>query len=172
MNVQRVYTSLLALSLAFSLTAAPARGKDAPAEQPRAAAGCKATSVDLTNPALVALLQKMNDVRPASTIRVEENGEGAERTRVATQDFESTTPDTATPVKTTVTCTSGTCLGLNCAVVGCDPITVNGQTGCSPCNCVPVPPAITCSTNSCTCTKVTTQTPGTPAAPGSETTEP
>lgn len=142
--------------------------KAAPAKEPKAAEHCKAIAIDLTDPAVVALLQNMRDARPVGEARVEVKGVGAGLTRVAAQDFEATPVDNPVPVKTTTTCTSGTCLGLNCAVVGCDPITVNGQTGCSPCNCVPVPPAITCSTNSCTCSKVTVTTPVTPA-PGNGT---
>ncbi len=166
-----------ALLVTAFCTVGPASAKDVPAEpKPSpAAARCTPVAIDLTNPAVVALLQNTQSARPVSEIRVETQGKGATFTRVARQDFEIAPVDpptptptpapTPTPIKTTVTCTSGTCLGLNCAVLGCDPFTVNGQTGCSPCSCTPVPPAITCGTNSCTCTKVTTVTPTTPASP-------
>jgi hypothetical protein len=168
---KRILCLAAALVLIVVWAAGPGSAKDASAQAPKAAEHCNAIAIDLTDPALVAKLQNTRDARPVSDVSIEVKGEGADRTRIASQEFESTPEDTPAPaptpapVKTTVTCTSGTCLGLNCAVVGCDPTTLNGQTACTPCDCVPVPPAITCATGSCTCTKTTVTAPATPVTP-------
>lgn len=166
---------IIAGTLLITVICGTGAAKAAPAQEPKAAGHCKSISIDLTDPAVVALLQNMRDARPVSDVRVEVKGEGAERTRVAAQDFEVTPVDNPTPVKTTTTCTSGQCSGSTCAIVGCDPFTINGQTGCSPCSCVPTPGGLICTPNSCTCSKVTVTTPVTPApgtGTGSTTEEP
>jgi hypothetical protein len=156
---------IIAGALLITVVCGTRAAKAAPAAEPKTAGHCKSISLDLTDPAVVALLQNMRDARPVSDVRVEVKGEGRERMRVSAQDFETTpvTPvDNPTPIKVTTTCTSGQCSGSTCAIVGCDPITYNGQTGCSPCSCVPTPGGLICTPNSCTCSKVTVATPVTP----------
>jgi hypothetical protein len=155
------------LILAFTLAAAARPASGAPAEQPKAAAGCRSIAVDLTDPATVALLQNAQATQPVGEIRVTENGQGADRMRSAAQDFEVTSDDQPA-IKLTITCTSGPCAGFGCAVVGCNPIMVRGEPACNGCSCVPIPPALLCTPNACTCTKTSVVTPATPTQPGSE----
>lgn len=118
-----------------------------------AKSSCRPIAVDKTGSDIATLMANAQGVTPVSSVEVS-YASGSAPVRSASQEFEITNPD-GTKSTVTVVCKSSIC-GAGCQTVGCDPGSNATQTWCTACGCVPQPPALLCTPNSCTCEKTTT----------------
>jgi hypothetical protein len=118
--------ALPALALAAACTfLSPLSRANAESPRPAAATGCASRSVDNTSPQMQAFLKGLREVHAIGVPTLHQTA----TSNVQQQDFNVTTAE-GTPVKVTVTCAATGCIS-GCATTGCNPITVDGEPGCS-----------------------------------------
>lgn len=134
---RRFVLPILTLAASLALVSLPARAADAkPTPTPT---GCSSRSVDLTSPALRAILSGLQSVRAIGVPTMRQTSTA----NISSQDFDIVDSTGATST-VTVTCAATGCIS-GCATTGCNPTTLNGEPACTSLVCRNVNGGLPCS---------------------------